>query len=79
MYKNVMILMCVSLFALSCSKPVKGPLTGKKYNVNLGGWSDMEQYKEARDEAISTDEPIERSRDCNVVDCPDDVKKGQQY
>ena len=79
MLKNIIILVCISLFSLACSKTVKGPLSGKEYKVNLGGWSDMEKYKEAREDAISKEQPLEKSQDCNVVDCPDSVKKGQQY
>ena len=79
MLKKIIILVCISLISLSCSKTVKGPLSGKDYNVNLGGWSDMEKYKEAREDAISKEQPLEKSQDCNVVDCPDSVKEGRQY
>ena len=71
-----MLAFCICLLSLSCSKSVKGPLTGKKYNVNVGGWSDMDKYNEAREQVKSKEDETERSQDCNIVDCPGQVKKG---
>lgn len=39
----------------------------------------MEKYKEAREDAISKEQTIEKSQDYNIVDCPDSVKEGRQY
>ena len=82
MLKKLIILFCICIFSLSCSKSVKGPLTGKKYNVNVGGWGDMDKYKDARDDAMDpsfSKDSIERPLDCNVVDCPDNVREGVPY
>ena len=76
MYKNLILAFCICLFSLSCSKSVKGPITGHKYKVNVGGWSDMDKYKEAREQAKSQENEVERPQDCNIVDCPDKIKKG---
>lgn len=76
MYKNLMILICIGLFSLSCSKSTKGPGTGDKYKVNVGGWSDMDKYNQARDQVGSGEDEVERPVDCNIVDCPNKVKQG---
>ena len=77
MLKNIVVLLCVTLFAFACSKAVKGPLSGKKFDVNVGGWSDMKKYKEARESVDKEEDSRDKSQECNVVDCPDDVSSGQ--
>jgi len=76
MFKNIIILLCVSLLTVACSKTVKGPLSGKKYDVKVGGWSDMDKYREARESVEKDDDARDNSDECNVVDCPDDVRSG---
>ena len=77
MLKNIIVLLCVALLAIACSKTVKGPLSGKKFDVNVGGWSDMDKYKEARKSVEKEEDLRDKSQECNVVDCPDDVRAGQ--
>lgn len=77
MLKNIIVLLCIALFAIACSKTVKGPLKGRKFDVNVGGWSDMDKYKEARESVDKEEDPRDKSQECNVVDCPDDVSTGQ--
>lgn len=76
MFKNIILLLCVSLIAVACSKTVKGPLSGKKYDVKVGGWSDMDKYREARESVEKGDASREDSEECNAADCPDDDKGG---
>ena len=75
MFKHILLAISIALLTFSCSKSVKGPLTGKKYNVQMGGWSDMDKYQQAREEASSSensDSSSEKPVECNKVDCPDD-------
>ena len=70
---------------MSCSNSGKKPVSDNKYKVNVGGWSDMDKYNQARENVISQDktdessEPVERSEECNVVDCPDSVREGRPF
>ena len=76
MLKNIAVILCVSLLTVACSKTVKGPITGKKYDVKVGGWSDMDKYREARESVDEEEDMRDKSQECNVVDCPDDVRSG---
>mgnify|MGYP006909081982 CR=1 FL=1 len=44
-------LLCV-LFLVACSTSVRGPMSGKKYEVNVGCTDDMKRYEKQREEAI---------------------------
>ncbi|MFW2372839.1 MAG: hypothetical protein ACN4GM_06915 [Gammaproteobacteria bacterium] len=85
MFKNLIMLFFTSLLVISCSSSSKKPGTDKKYKVNVGGWSDMEKYNQARENVMSPEktdealEPVERSQECNVVDCPDSVREGRPF
>ena len=73
---------CICIFSLSCSETVKGPLTGNKYKVNVGGTGDMKKYKDARDDAMDPDfskDTIDRPLDCNIVDCSDSIIESVPY
>jgi len=74
--KKVVFLILVSVMAMGCSKTVKGPVTGKKYDIKVGGWSDMDKYKSARESLNKEEDERDKSDECNVVDCPDDVTTG---
>lgn len=76
MLKNIMVLLCVSLFSVACSKTVKGPISGKEFDVKVGGWSDMDKYEEAREAVDKEVDSRDKSQECNIVDCPDDVRSG---
>jgi len=85
MFKNFIILFFISLLVVSCSSSSKKTASDKKIKVNVGGWSDMDRYNQARENVISPDktdesvEPVERSEECNVVDCPDSVREGRPF
>jgi len=76
MFKKVVLLLLCSCLAVACSKTVKGPVTGKKYDVKVGGWSDMDEYKKAREEAVNKEEPEIKTQDCDIDDCKADVREG---
>jgi len=76
MLKNIAILLCASFLTIACSKTVKGPVTGKKYDVKIGGWSDMDKYRGARESVDKDENSRDNSEECNLVDCPDDVTSG---
>lgn len=72
--KYVLTLVFVVIFSSACSQTVKGPVTGAKYNVNIGGWKDKGEYDKARQEALK---PAES--ECHVVDCPEHDKEILSY
>ena len=77
MMNKIVLLILVSFLVVGCSKTVKGPVSGKKYDIKVGGWSDMDKYKAARESLNQEDDERDKSDECNVVDCPDDVTTGE--
>jgi hypothetical protein len=49
--KNIVLFMVV-LMVSACSSTFTGPVTGTKYNVDMGCTDDMRQYREDRKEVI---------------------------
>ncbi len=77
MLKSFLFIFMVTLALAGCSETVKGPVTGKKYNVTVGGWEDMDKYKKARKEAtspIDAEAAKEKPVNCSKADCPDDER-----
>ena len=59
-----------------CSTTAKGPITHKEYKVQVGGWQDMGEYQKAREAAVNQETRTEDDVvDCNVVDCPELIRK----
>lgn len=59
-----------------CSTTAKGPVTNKEYKVQVGGWQDMGEYQKAREAAVNQETRSEDDVvDCNVVDCPELIRK----
>ena len=70
-------LLCWSLGGLvACSTTAKGPVTNIEYKVQVGGWQDMDEYNRVRDKAVENkDRQLVAGDDCNVVDCPQMIRK----
>jgi len=71
-----LLLLCLWWTLVACSTTAKGPATGIEYKVQVGGWQDMDEYKHLRKHAVEDSdreegEPI----DCNIVDCPELIRK----
>ena len=54
----------------ACSTTITGPITKKKYKLNIGCTSDMEHYKEDREKVIKDID--DKTPD---IDCPTEDKK----
>jgi hypothetical protein len=65
MIKNITLLFIV-LSINACSTTVTGPVTGNKYNLDVGCTEDMQTYREQRNNTIKD---IEREK-MNKLDCP---------
>ena len=71
-------LLVLSLLAVpgACSTTAKGPITNREYKVQMGGWQDMDEYNRLRDKAVQNKHRTEDDIiDCNVVDCPEMIRK----
>ncbi|MCW9012195.1 MAG: hypothetical protein OQL06_00315 [Gammaproteobacteria bacterium] len=69
---NIFILALISmLFLTACSSTATGPVTGRKYKVEVGGWKDMEAYKKARKEALEDKQQGDKTIDCEIDDPPE--------
>jgi len=80
--QSLFLLLPVSLLACSfgglvaCSTTAKGPVTNIEYKVQVGGWQDMDEYNRVRDKAVEDkDREPGPGDDCNVVDCPEMIRK----
>jgi len=71
-----LLLICLLVMLGACSTTAKGPVTNKEYKVQMGGWQDMDEYNRLRDKAVeSKDRTEDDVIDCNVVDCPEMIRK----
>lgn len=58
---------CMNLWA--CSTTVKGPITRKQYQLDVGCTDDMAAYRRAREEAMQSGKPKPPPpADCSVDD-----------
>ena len=65
MKKNLTLLF-IALSMNACSTTVTGPVTGNKYNLDVGCTEDMQSYREQRKSII-----VDMERDkINKLDCP---------
>ena len=74
MFKKITVLLVVSCLSAACSGTLKSPVSGKKYNVNVGCYQDKESYDQAREEAMRKSDP-----DPNIVDCSDVSREASPY
>jgi len=73
--QSLLLLCLLGLFS-ACSTTAKGPVTNKEYKVQMGGWQDMDEYNRVREKAVNDKERTEDDViDCNVVDCPEMIRK----
>jgi len=75
---HIQSLLLISLLVMlgACSTTAKGPVTNKEYKVQMGGWQDMDEYNRLRDKAVRSEDRTEDDvMDCNVVDCPEMIRK----
>ena len=49
--RNIVLIMFVSIMS-ACSSKFTGPVTGTKYNVDVGCTDDMQQYRADREEVV---------------------------
>ena len=66
MFRYAITLIFTLVVCVACSQTVKGPVSGKKYNVNVGGYKDKTEYEKARKEATKP-----AGSECQIVDCPE--------
>jgi hypothetical protein len=69
--KNAVLIM-LALIMAACSSTVTGPITGKKYSVDVGGTNDMRQYRDDRKEVM--DDKCKNSQKLEE-DCPAQEKE----
>jgi hypothetical protein len=64
------ILLMVLWFVSACSSTVTGPVSGSKYNLNVGCTDDMQQYREEREKVVEKkkQEKIKVELDCPVAE-----------
>ncbi len=66
-----LLLLFLLLVLSACSTTAKGPITNKEYRVQMGGWQDMNEYNQARDQAVRNKTRTgNAAADCSVPDCP---------
>ncbi len=71
-----LLLLCLLGGLVSCSTTAKGPVSKNEYKVQVGGWQDMDEYKHLRKHAVEqSDREEEGPADCNVVDCPEIIRR----
>ncbi|RDH84782.1 MAG: hypothetical protein DIZ80_04770 [endosymbiont of Galathealinum brachiosum] len=71
-----LLLLCSLVVLSACSTSAKGPVTNREYKVQMGGWQDMDEYNRLRDKAVQDKSRTEDDIiDCNVVDCPEMIRK----
>jgi len=71
-----LVLLCLLGVLSACSTTAKGPVTNREYKMQMGGWQDMDEYNRLRDKAVQGKERTEDDViDCNVVDCPEMIRK----
>jgi len=65
--KYIVLLMSV-LIVSACSSTFTGPVSGKKYNVDVGCTDDMQQYREERKKIVEKkkQEKLKIELDCPV-------------
>lgn len=66
--KKITLLLFIALNMNACSTTVTGPVTGNKYNLDIGCTEDMQSYREQRKKTI---EDIQREK-TNKLDCTND-------
>ena len=74
MVKKLTVLFVVSCLIAACSTTVKSPVSGKKYNVNVGCYQDKDAYDQVREEAIRKSDPNPK-----IGDCSDVSRENQSY
>lgn len=73
---QALFLLCTVISLTACSTTAKGPVTNREYKVQVGGWQDMDEYNRLRDKAVEDKSRTEDDViDCNVVDCPEMIRK----
>ena len=68
--KNIALVMIV-LVMNACSSTFTGPVSGKKYNIDVGCTDDMQQYREERKEVVDKEK---KEKPKIELDCPVDEK-----
>lgn len=76
MFNKLMVLLVVSSLCIACSGTIKikTPVSGKKFNVNIGCTQDKVEYDRVREEAKK---PVDS--EMKIVDCPDSGKEVRSY
>ena len=64
--KNIVLIILV-LIVNGCSSTFTGPVTGNKYNIDVGCTEDMQQYREERKEVIDKKKQEKQKIE---LDCP---------
>ncbi len=66
--KNIILIMLV-LIVNACSSTFTGPVTGNKYNIDVGCTEDMQHYRQEREAVINKkDEKPKVELDCPVIE-----------
>ena len=66
--KNIILLLAVLIVA-ACSTTITGPVTGNKYNLDVGCTDDMQTYREQRKDIIDGEQKrLDNERDCQTVE-----------
>ena len=56
---------------VACTGQVKGPISGSRYNLEVGCTEDMRRYKEEREQVVTDTGKKVKAKDINL-DCPPD-------
>ena len=71
-----LLILCLLVALGACSTTAKGPVTNREYKVQMGGWQDMDEYNRVREKVVQDKSRTEDDViDCNVVDCPEMIRK----
>ncbi len=67
-YMKALYIPCLLILVTSCTTDFTGPITGIKYKVEAGCTSDMEHYKEEREQVLKDEDADHKDIECPVED-----------